>query len=386
MIIISAYAFSKLSWFRTNCNDDNVANMISKHPQFLEVSLMGVSKSDTELGHIVDFVCVPQECSSGLTDPDDDGMNTYLESMMLDKEISIVRCGRFWAHTHPGTSPAPSSTDNETFEKWFGHSDLGVMYILANGDDSCKVKHGSKYFGMNIENMSVFVELDALDQNGNKILLSTKTLFAIDKIGMADKYEQLSATMYNSYSHKEAEWMEELRVNVKKKTYPTVNTHHNQYGQYNQQYNHQLPANRTITTPPSPSTLGIGRTNSTVRSRITASDIIKLLVQSDKNTINEFSKEEKVKINAYYNSTLGDLQLMYNEVLKFEKSFDFREIFGWEIDFIDQDGKSKFEEIAQNKHKLSGFCTTFMVRPSHLKETIEEYIKEMQKTPRVIIP
>jgi hypothetical protein len=40
---------------------------------------------------------------------------------------------RIWVHTHPGSSPQPSNTDEATFERVFGGSDWAVMFILACG-------------------------------------------------------------------------------------------------------------------------------------------------------------------------------------------------------------------------------------------------------------
>ena len=40
---------------------------------------------------------------------------------------------RIWIHTHPGDSPHPSGTDEETFERCFGNTDWAVMFILARG-------------------------------------------------------------------------------------------------------------------------------------------------------------------------------------------------------------------------------------------------------------
>lgn len=366
MITLSEYAFSKLSWFRVNCTDDNVQGIVTKNPQFLEVSLMGISESEENIGHIVDFVCVPQECSSGLTEPDDDGMNAYIETMLLDKEISIIRCARFWAHTHPGASPVPSSTDNETFVKWFGHSDFGVMYILAKDDDSCKVKYPSKYFGPQVSNMAVFVELDKIDDRGNKILLSTKTMFAINKIGNSDGYTDVSALILNDYSDFEADWTQELRANVKKKQYYVT------YPHYSTNTHKQAPANQTLIQN---SSSGTGKvTEATNPPKIRIHNVIDLLINAGKGSINEFSKEEKEKILKFYDISMGEFQGKYNELLKCEKTFDHFELMAYEKDFVDDHGQSKFEQIS--KSKMLDYCKTFSIRPSHLKSTIDTYIEK----------
>ena len=43
---------------------------------------------------------------------------------------------RIWIHTHPGSSPQPSVTDEETFARVFGRTDWALMFILARGGQS----------------------------------------------------------------------------------------------------------------------------------------------------------------------------------------------------------------------------------------------------------
>ena len=43
---------------------------------------------------------------------------------------------RIWIHTHPGSSPQPSLTDEETFARVFSQTDWAVMFILARGGES----------------------------------------------------------------------------------------------------------------------------------------------------------------------------------------------------------------------------------------------------------
>jgi len=38
---------------------------------------------------------------------------------------------RIWLHTHPGDSPQPSGTDEETFARAFGGCDWAVMFVIA---------------------------------------------------------------------------------------------------------------------------------------------------------------------------------------------------------------------------------------------------------------
>jgi proteasome lid subunit RPN8/RPN11 len=59
---------------------------------------------------------------------------------LFDEQIDLGRrpeeFARIWVHTHPGESPSPSATDEETFARVFGGCDWGVMFILAKGGRS----------------------------------------------------------------------------------------------------------------------------------------------------------------------------------------------------------------------------------------------------------
>lgn len=55
----------------------------------------------------------------------------------FDREVDAGRnpqeFARIWIHTHPGHSPAPSLTDEETFDRCFASADWALMFILARG-------------------------------------------------------------------------------------------------------------------------------------------------------------------------------------------------------------------------------------------------------------
>lgn len=57
-----------------------------------------------------------------------------------DRQVAQGRApsefGRVWIHTHPGNSPQPSATDEETFVRVFGKCDWSVMLIIARGGAS----------------------------------------------------------------------------------------------------------------------------------------------------------------------------------------------------------------------------------------------------------
>jgi hypothetical protein len=58
----------------------------------------------------------------------------------FDEQVDLGRkpdqFARLWAHTHPGDSPMPSGTDEETFARCFGRCDWAVMFILAQGGET----------------------------------------------------------------------------------------------------------------------------------------------------------------------------------------------------------------------------------------------------------
>jgi hypothetical protein len=63
---------------------------------------------------------------------DDEAVADFFDEQ-VDAGLPPERFFRLWLHTHPGESAAPSSTDEETFERVFGSCDWAVMAILAQG-------------------------------------------------------------------------------------------------------------------------------------------------------------------------------------------------------------------------------------------------------------
>src|SRR5947209_14095353 len=52
---------------------------------------------------------------------------------------SLEQFARLFMHTHPGNSPQPSATDEETFARVFGRCDWAVMFILARDRKSTRL-------------------------------------------------------------------------------------------------------------------------------------------------------------------------------------------------------------------------------------------------------
>jgi hypothetical protein len=96
-----------------------------------EVGGFGISNAD-DLLLIENVQLVRQVCDLASVLLDDSSVADYFDRQ-VDAGVHVARCGRVWLHTHPGDSPAPSSTDEETFARVFGHTEWALMFILARG-------------------------------------------------------------------------------------------------------------------------------------------------------------------------------------------------------------------------------------------------------------
>lgn len=94
---------------------------------------MGISSPDDPL-FITDFVFLPQECTSVNTDFDTDAQNEWVQDQM-EAGLNPESFARVWAHTHPGQSASPSSTDWDTFEEAMGSMPWGIMLILGTSNE-----------------------------------------------------------------------------------------------------------------------------------------------------------------------------------------------------------------------------------------------------------
>lgn len=81
---------------------------------------------------ITDFQLVKQACTSVTTDMDKEGMSDFLTNM-AEQDIAPAECMRVWLHTHPGSSPSPSGTDEKTFSELLANFPYIVMLIIARG-------------------------------------------------------------------------------------------------------------------------------------------------------------------------------------------------------------------------------------------------------------
>jgi proteasome lid subunit RPN8/RPN11 len=96
-----------------------------------EIGAFGISAASSLL-LIEDFRLVKQTCSVATVRFDDESVADFFDEQ-VDQGLTPERFGRIWVHTHPGSSPVPSVTDEETFARCFGGTDWSLMLILACG-------------------------------------------------------------------------------------------------------------------------------------------------------------------------------------------------------------------------------------------------------------
>lgn len=99
-----------------------------------EIGGFGITPDD-DLLYVQDFATVEQEATMASIAFDDEAVADFFDRQ-VDAGLQPCQFGRIWCHTHPGESPCPSATDEETFERVFGSCQHAVMFILANGGQS----------------------------------------------------------------------------------------------------------------------------------------------------------------------------------------------------------------------------------------------------------
>ena len=140
-IRFSPTAWAKLLYFRDR--------------QKTEIGGFGVTSAD-DLLMVEDFITVRQDVSVVSVSFDDEAVADFFDGQ-VDAGNKPEQFARIWLHTHPGDSPVPSATDEETFERVFGGCDWAVMCILA--------KDGQAYARLRFNvgpggEMSIPVEVD----------------------------------------------------------------------------------------------------------------------------------------------------------------------------------------------------------------------------------
>ena len=84
---------------------------------------------------IEEVTLVSQTCDWASVQLEDDAVADYFDRQ-VERGRRPEEFGRVWIHTHPGSCPRPSATDEATFMRVFGRCEWAVMLIVAVGGAS----------------------------------------------------------------------------------------------------------------------------------------------------------------------------------------------------------------------------------------------------------
>ena len=96
-----------------------------------EVGGFAIATND-DLLFVENVQLVRQTCTPVSVAFEDEAVADFFDHQ-VDAGMQPERFARIWVHTHPGNCPAPSPTDEDTFERVFGHTEWAIMFILAQG-------------------------------------------------------------------------------------------------------------------------------------------------------------------------------------------------------------------------------------------------------------
>lgn len=94
----------------------------------------GISAPEDPL-FIQEFITVKQEVTCVSVKFDDEAVSQFFDEQ-VDLGRKPEQFARIWLHSHPGESPEPSSTDEETFKRVFGDCQWAVMAVVAQDDST----------------------------------------------------------------------------------------------------------------------------------------------------------------------------------------------------------------------------------------------------------
>lgn len=94
-----------------------------------EVGGFGITEAD-DLLFVTDFILVKQKVTAVSVSFEDESVANFFEDQ-VEAGRKPEQFARVWLHSHPGSSPEPSMTDEQTFARVFGSCDWSVMCIVA---------------------------------------------------------------------------------------------------------------------------------------------------------------------------------------------------------------------------------------------------------------
>jgi proteasome lid subunit RPN8/RPN11 len=114
----SPTAWAKLLYFR-----DKSGN---------EVGGFGITEPD-DLLFVTEFITVKQDVTAVSVKFEDEAVADLFDAQ-VDLGRKPEQFARIWLHSHPGSSPEPSITDDETFARVFGACQWAVLFVVARND------------------------------------------------------------------------------------------------------------------------------------------------------------------------------------------------------------------------------------------------------------
>jgi proteasome lid subunit RPN8/RPN11 len=99
-----------------------------------EVGGFGITEAN-DLLFVTDFALVKQKVTGVSVSFDDEAVSNFFEDQVAAGR-KPQQFARIWLHTHPGSSPEPSMTDEATFTRVFGSCDWSVMCVIAQDGSS----------------------------------------------------------------------------------------------------------------------------------------------------------------------------------------------------------------------------------------------------------
>lgn len=94
-----------------------------------EVGGFGITEAE-DLLFVTDFTLVKQKVTAVSVSFEDESVANFFEDL-VEAGRKPEQFARIWLHSHPGSSPEPSMTDEQTFARVFGSCDWSVMCIVA---------------------------------------------------------------------------------------------------------------------------------------------------------------------------------------------------------------------------------------------------------------
>ena len=107
--------------------------MFCCHAAQTEIGGFGIGEANDSLT-IESFALVHQTTTLVTVAFDDNSVADHVDRY-ADAGIGPERSMRVWIHTHPGSSAAPSGTDEQTFARSFGSCDWSAMLIQSRGTE-----------------------------------------------------------------------------------------------------------------------------------------------------------------------------------------------------------------------------------------------------------